>query len=79
MVLFFIIATPFWLLAQLIVSKLNSERKFYIVIVIFIISLIPPFIIWFLLFAEICDGFDGKGGGTQIMCFLWSVVNTIYE
>ena len=80
LMLFAIIATPFWLLGQLIASKLNSQRKFYIVVIIFIIILIPPFIIWFLLFAQVCDGYDsGKGGSTQIMCFIWSVVNTIYE
>merc|ERR1712154_67722 len=74
--MFAVIATPFWLLAQCTVSRLNAKVKYWIIVVIFLIALIPPFLVWFLVLHSICHL---SVGGTHIMCLLWSVVATIYE
>ena len=75
-ILYAMIAVPFLLIAQYITSRVDSKIEFWKVVIIFVILLIPPFVIWFLLFDDICSG-QNSGGG--VLCFVWSVVNTIYE
>ena len=83
LIIYGIIATPFWMAAQCIVSKMKSTSPYWMVIVVFLVAMIPSFFIWFLTFAAVCDsnfsGLETESHGVQIMCFLWSVVNTIYE
>lgn len=82
-IIYGMIAAPFWMIAQLIVSKRKSTTNFMEVVIVFLVALIPPFFIWFITFAAVCDsdfsGFETESHGVQIMCFLWSIVNTIYE
>lgn len=78
LIVYALMAAPFWLLAQYIVSKFSAGRSFWVVVLTFICALIPPFIIWYLFWGLICDGNDNEGF-MQIMCFLWNIINIVVE
>jgi len=77
-VVFCMIAAPFWLLAQWVVWKLNDKVPWVVVVFIFILFLIPPCIIWSLMWTAICYG-NMNGTFMTVMCQIWSFFYTIYS
>ena len=68
LVILAIIIAPFWLLAQFITYKLRNGIPYFIVIIIFIICLIAPFTLWYLLFSLICDNASDDNVFSVVFC-----------
>ena len=78
LLVFVVIAAPMWMFAQCLASKVAIKTRFVFVVVMFVLAIVPSFLAWFLLFEMVCEGSDDTSGA-QVMCFVWSVVNTVYE
>ena len=69
--LLYIIILPFWLISQYISSKLDIKRNYIITLIIFIIFTIPAFILWIILWNNICNiNTNNNELGIQIFCIL---------
>jgi len=77
-VVFCMLAAPFWLLAQYFSWKLNDKAPWIVVVLIFIVFLIPPCCIWALMWTAICYN-NMTGTFMTVMCQIWSFFYTIYS
>jgi len=78
LIVFAIMATPFWMAAQWLTSKLSQRVPWWIICLIFILFLIPPTVGWGFLWGWICEG-NMDSTIVNVMCMIWSFFNTVMQ
>jgi len=78
LIVFAIIAAPFWLAAQWLTSKLPPRTPWWIICMIFILALVPPAVGWFFLWGAVCGG-DHNSTVLTAMCMIWEFFQSVMQ